>query len=77
MGERPAESLHYIGVSFYLTKKLFNFWRRNGYRPLYMKQEANEITGEHSIIMLHMLHYPSSTGNIKWSASMEKDFGER
>jgi N-acetyltransferase 10 len=51
---RPAR-LHWLGVSYGLTLQLFNFWRRAGYLPTYLRQTANELTAEHTMIMLREL----------------------
>ena len=53
--------IYYLGTSFGLTKNLFNFWNKNGYKPLYLALASNDITGEHSCIMLK----PIGEGNIK------------
>ena len=37
LDERPAERLHYLGVSFGLTGDLFNFWLKSGYLPVYVR----------------------------------------
>lgn len=46
------ESLHWLGVSFGLTSSLFAFWSRNKMSPVYLRQTANSLTGEHTTIML-------------------------
>lgn len=51
----PCERLHWIGVSFGLTGQLLNFWSRKGFKICYLRQTSNELTGEHSSIMLHEL----------------------
>ena len=45
LGERPPEALQYLGTSFGLTLPLFNFWARSGYKPVYVRQTASDITG--------------------------------
>ncbi len=52
LSQRPAERLDYLGVSFGLTAPLLKFWKRAGYVPVYLRQTANDLTGEHSCIML-------------------------
>lgn len=52
--KRPTR-LHWVGVSYGLTMQLFNFWRRGGYLPVYLRQTANEITAENTCIMLRPL----------------------
>ena len=44
--------VYYLGTAFGLTKELFNFWRKADFYPLYLKLSENDITGEHSCIML-------------------------
>jgi len=44
--------LDYLGTSFGLTLHLFNFWMKNGYSPVYIRQTRNDVTGEHSCIMI-------------------------
>lgn len=55
LSERRAERLNYLGVSFGLTADLLRFWKKIGYVPVYLRQTANELTGEHSCIMLKEL----------------------
>ncbi|KAK2187051.1 hypothetical protein NP493_180g07027 [Ridgeia piscesae] len=56
LSERPPEKLDYLGVSFGLTANLLKFWKRSGYIPVYLRQTANDLTGEHSCIMLKILN---------------------
>ena len=56
LSERPAEKLNYIGVSFGLTSHLLTFWKKLGFLPVYLRQTANELTGEHSCIVLKELN---------------------
>lgn len=53
--ERPCERLHWFGTSFGLTLPLHNFWSRAQLRSVYIRQTANELTGEHTAIMLRAL----------------------
>ena len=55
VSDRPAERLHWIGVSFGLTAQLLNFWSKKDMRVCYVRQTANDITGEHSTIALREL----------------------
>lgn len=45
VSERPAEALQYLGASFGLTQPLLNFWRGSGFRPMYLRQTASDVTG--------------------------------
>ncbi len=55
LSERKPEQLDYLGVSYGLTKDLLRFWKRAGYVPLYIRQTTNELTGEHTCVMLRSL----------------------
>lgn len=56
ISERPCERLHWLGVSFGLTSQLLNFWTRKGFKTCYLRQTANDLTGEHSAILLRELN---------------------
>lgn len=79
--ERPAERLEYLGVSFGLTSDLLRFWKKAGYVPVYLRQTANDLTGEHSCIMLKTLHSDSQTEELNrqgaWLMAFWKDFQRR
>lgn len=65
--------LHYMGVSYGLTTQLHKFWKRQGYTPVYLRQTANDLTGEHTCVMLRALE-----GRDKeWLQSFAKDFYKR
>ena len=51
----PAQRLHYIGTSFGLTAQLLRFWQRQRFEPVYVRQTRNDLTGEHSSILLRAL----------------------
>ena len=73
------EQLHYLGTSFGLTQDLYNFWKKNGYLPLYLRQTPSEVTGEHTILMLN----PLQTGELgaetsgNWLDPFVRDFRQR
>lgn len=50
--DRKPEQLDYLGVSFGLTHQLFNFWKKNGFDPVYLRLTENEVTGEHTCVVL-------------------------
>lgn len=68
--ERRAEALHYIGVAYGLTQPLYGFWSRLGYRPLYVRQTMNDITGEHTCIMLKALATPEMENKVRFSLAL-------
>lgn len=52
----PTPRLDWIGTSFGLTPTLHNFWHRKvGMTLLYLRQTSNDLTGEHSAIMIRAL----------------------
>jgi N-acetyltransferase 10 len=55
LGDLRPPRLHYLSVSYGLTRDLFNFWAGSGFRPVYLRQTPNELTGEYSCIMLRAL----------------------
>ncbi|CDO96457.1 unnamed protein product [Kluyveromyces dobzhanskii CBS 2104] len=73
LSEQPPHFLHYLGVSYGLTKSLHKFWKNNGFVPVYLRQTANDLTGEHSCVMVKILEGRES----KWLAEFAKDFHKR
>lgn len=57
LSERRPVPVHYVGTSFGVTKELFNFWRKNQLEPVYVRQTANELTGEHTCLMIRPLNH--------------------
>ncbi|GBG32874.1 RNA cytidine acetyltransferase [Hondaea fermentalgiana] len=51
---RPPR-LHYMSVSYGLTPSLFSFWSTTGFRPVYLRQTANDLTGEFTNIVINPL----------------------
>jgi N-acetyltransferase 10 len=76
LADRPPEHLHYIGTSFGMTLELFNFWKKSGFRPVYLRQTASDVTGEHTIIMLKELASPDVT-EANWTKPFVADFRSR
>jgi len=74
LGERPPETLQYLGTSFGLTPSLLRFWKKAGYVPTYIRQTKNDLTGEHTIIMLKLL---DSSTNSNWLHEFWTDFRRR
>lgn len=83
LNERPlTEHLQWIGVSYGLTEKLHRFWKKSGFVPVYLRQTSNELTGEHTCIMLRNLNNESTDGEIKiqnegWLNDFSGDFHRR
>uniref|UniRef100_A0A8C0ZZ53 RNA cytidine acetyltransferase n=1 Tax=Castor canadensis TaxID=51338 RepID=A0A8C0ZZ53_CASCN len=64
LNERPAEHLDYLGVSYGLTPRL-------------LKKECNDLTGEHSCIMLKTLTEEDEAERGAWLPAFWKDFRRR
>ncbi|KAK5867197.1 hypothetical protein PBY51_011711 [Eleginops maclovinus] len=77
LSERRAERLDYLGVSYGLTTKLLKFWRKAGYTPVYLRQTPNDLTGEHSCVMLKELNTDESPEQSQWLSAFWKDFRRR
>ena len=71
--DRRAESLSWLGVGFGLTHSLLRFWTRAGFSTVYLRQTTNDLTGEHSSIMLRPLQDRAQG----WVASFNTDFRRR
>lgn len=56
-----------------MTPQLHKFWKRSGFVPVYLRQTANELTGEHTSVMLKVLR----NKNDAWLHEFAKDFHKR
>ncbi|KAH3752617.1 RNA cytidine acetyltransferase-like [Dreissena polymorpha] len=77
LSERQAEKLDYLGVSYGMTSDLLRFWKKCGFVPVYLRQTANELTGEYSCIMLKSLHTGEGESEAMWLPAFWKDFRRR
>ncbi|XP_026167759.1 RNA cytidine acetyltransferase isoform X2 [Mastacembelus armatus] len=77
LNERRAERLDYLGVSYGLTSQLLKFWKKAGYTPVYLRQTPNDLTGEHSCVMLKELNTDDATEQSQWLSAFWKDFRRR
>ncbi|XP_028285696.1 RNA cytidine acetyltransferase [Parambassis ranga] len=77
LSERRAERLDYLGVSYGLTTQLLKFWKKAGYTPVYLRQTPNDLTGEHSCVMLKELNTEEATEQSQWLSAFWKDFRRR
>jgi N-acetyltransferase 10 len=73
LSEKPPEYLHYLGVSYGLTAQLNKFWKRASFAPVYLRQTSNELTGEHTAVMLRVL----SGREDRWLVEFAADFHKR
>ena len=67
--------LDYVGVSFGLTQPLHKFWKRAAFAPVYLRQTPNELTGEHSCVMVRTVS--TDTGDNSWLGAFTRDFSKR
>ncbi|TKS73604.1 RNA cytidine acetyltransferase [Collichthys lucidus] len=77
LSERRAERLDYLGVSYGLTAQLLKFWKKAGYTPVYLRQTPNDLTGEHSCVMLKELNTEDAPEQSQWLSAFWKDFRRR
>ena len=76
VGAKAPPRLHWVAASFGLTEGLFEFWAREGLRPTYVRQTRNEVTGEHTAIMLREV--ARADGVVAgWSDAFVSDFRKR
>ncbi|KAF2723272.1 DUF699-domain-containing protein [Polychaeton citri CBS 116435] len=75
LNERKPVALDYVGVSYGLTQPLHKFWKRGGFVPVYLRQTANDLTGEHTCVMLRTLS--SASQDPSWLGAYAKDFHKR
>eukprot|EP00164_Ancoracysta_twista_P013589 GFYU01021760.1.p1 GENE.GFYU01021760.1~~GFYU01021760.1.p1 ORF type:complete len:465 (+),score=162.21 GFYU01021760.1:31-1425(+) len=80
LSERRPERLHYLGTSYGLTQGLLEFWKKNKFVPVYLRQTANELTGEHTCIMISPLSaedLPVAAERSDWLEAFALDFRRR
>ena len=73
LSEKRPELLDYLGVSYGLTDHLHKFWKKSGFVPVYLRQTATELTGEHSCVMIKTLVDKDSA----WLGAFATDFRKR
>lgn len=71
--KRPVK-LDYVGVSYGLTPELHKFWKRSSFAPVYLRQTANDLTGEHTCVMIRPLE---NSGDTTWLGAFSRDFHKR
>jgi len=87
LGEVRPPHIDYMGVSYGLTHELFNFWSKNKYYPVYLRQTINETTAEHTCVMIKSLgnanafkpnsHIVSDEEDSNWVRAYSDDFQKR
>ncbi|KKA30179.1 hypothetical protein TD95_001178 [Thielaviopsis punctulata] len=74
LDERRPAVLDYIGVSYGLTAPLHKFWKKADFSPVYLRQTANDLTGEHTCVMLRPLE---NSVDRSWLGAFARDFHKR
>ncbi|CAG8974324.1 hypothetical protein HYALB_00006172 [Hymenoscyphus albidus] len=74
LSERRPVPLDYVGVSYGLTQPLHKFWKRASFAPVYLRQTSNELTGEHTCVMIRPL---SNSSDPSWLGAFTRDFHTR
>ncbi|MBW0471210.1 hypothetical protein O181_010925 [Austropuccinia psidii MF-1] len=80
LSERSPEPLDYLGVSFGLVPSLLKFWKRLGFLPVYIRQTENELTGEHTSVMIRSLSKEEADKPYQpndWLSAFALDFRRR
>ncbi|KAL4931727.1 ribosome biosynthesis protein KRE33 [Aspergillus undulatus] len=75
LSERRPDALDYLGVSYGLTPSLHKFWKRASFSPVYLRQTPNDLTGEHSCVMLRTL--ATGSNDASWLGAFARDFHRR
>ncbi|KAG8527152.1 killer toxin resistant protein [Bacidia gigantensis] len=78
LSERRPNYLDYLGVSYGLTQPLHKFWKRSSFSPVYLRQTPNELTGEHTCVMIRTLSsgHADEKGSA-WLGAYARDFQKR
>lgn len=74
LSKRKPVELDYVGVSYGLTQPLHKFWKRSSFAPVYLRQTANSLTGEHTTVMIRPLE---RSGDRSWLGAFSRDFHRR
>ncbi|PVU85348.1 hypothetical protein BB559_007081 [Furculomyces boomerangus] len=78
LSEKPPGNLNWLGTSYGLTHPLFKFWKKSGYAPVYLRQTASELTGEHTVVMLKGLSkQDTEIDESEWLGGFTGDFVRR
>jgi N-acetyltransferase 10 len=70
---RKPPFLDYIGVSFGLTSQLFYFWKKNGFKVVFISIDKNKTTGENVCVMVYPIIKEKCT-SLNWIKNYQIDF---
>lgn len=72
--EKKSEALDWIGTSFGLTENLLGFWNRMEFSIVYLRQTTNDLTGEHTTIMLRKLDRQNYLSDVEVKGQWLQEF---
>ncbi|KAG2225263.1 hypothetical protein INT45_001487 [Circinella minor] len=75
LSDKRPPRLDYLGVSYGMTPSLHKFWKRSGFVPLYVRQTPNDLTGEHTCVMVNTLE--GGVSSAAWLDAFASDFSRR
>ncbi len=55
VGKAKEEDMDWVGSGFGVSPELLRFWLKNGFIPVHITPQRNEISGEHTVIVLRPL----------------------
>ncbi len=50
-----SRNLDWVGSGFGVSPELLRFWTKNGFTPIHITPQRNEVSGEHTVIVLKVL----------------------
>ncbi|KAL2756987.1 hypothetical protein ACRALDRAFT_1075722 [Sodiomyces alcalophilus JCM 7366] len=74
LSEKKPQALDYVGVGYGLNSQLHKFWKRAQFAPVYLRQTVNDLTGEHTCVMIRPLE---NSGDRSWLGAFCRDFHRR
>ncbi|ROT39927.1 N-acetyltransferase [Sodiomyces alkalinus F11] len=74
LSEKKPQALDYVGVGYGLNPQLHKFWKRAQFAPVYLRQTVNDLTGEHTCVMIRPLE---ASGDQSWLGAFCRDFHRR
>ena len=77
--EQRPEQIDWIGATYGLTQVLFQFFSKLTYTPLYVRQAADEVSGEYTIVQLEALtdKDEGEDAGASWLSAFAADFMKR
>ncbi|MCW3131517.1 MAG: tRNA(Met) cytidine acetyltransferase TmcA [Candidatus Methanospirare jalkutatii] len=61
-----ASSFDWVGAGFGVSPELLRFWLRNGFLPAHITPQRNEISGEHTVVVLKASNFDLEAVNAEF-----------